>query len=631
MKKFSIFNFYHKGTSLLRQASQFSIRFQQGFSVLEVLLASTMFVIFSTAAVVAVIGGFTANRLGQENSIATQFASEGLEAVRSIRNQGFSNIDGLASTYCSSGTGVQITGGVWVLKSAGTSDTLASDSRFSRVITICDADRTATASSNLGTTGTVYKNVKKVTSTVTWTFSTGHSSTVALTTYLSNWRSKKGGMLVFGDGGTTANTVKYQVYNANTDTWTAAAATATVGSTGYALRAVRVYASKTRNEKIAISRHYNGSSTQEIWAQVYDGNAGTWGHPTRLSSFAATTFLDVRNFDGAYLRNGDFMAVYSDGTATPKFATWNGSGWTTGISMTALGTSTHIPVYVVARQRPGTNEVMAGFTDQANATDAQYFNGGTYVAGNWSAVTALATKLTTNTKELIDFDWTTDTQGAIIFSAGSSGTAARSISTAIFTANGSGGGSWGGTTTSPQVSGTSQVGPINLDSRTYANTYLVCNKHSGNAIVCFSSDLTATWSTPTNNTIAAATETGIERSYDVGYEATSGAQAVIVYSDNTTTPKYKKYDPVTTTFDANPTNLSAMAGTVAGVRGVPQPAGDDIMFLIFDSTLKLSTVVWNTSANAMYSSGGKAQTAHPGANTGSASTEFWANFAWDNY
>ncbi|MDE2025778.1 MAG: hypothetical protein KGJ07_04755, partial [Patescibacteria group bacterium] len=351
---------------------------QKGFSVLEVLLASTMFVVFASAAMVAVIGGFTANRLGQENSIATQFASEGLEAVRSIRNQGFSNIDGLASAYCSSGTGVQITGGVWALKASGTSDTLASDSRFSRIIKICDSDRTATASSDLGTTGTVYKNIKKVTSTVTWTFATGHSSSVVLTTYLSNWRKAKGGMLVFGDGSTTSNTIKYQVYDGGTDSWGAATNTqVSLGSTtSYALRSVRMYSSSTRNEKIAIARMYNGT-TQEIWAMVYNGNAGTWGNAVKLSNWNATTFLDVRNFDGTYLNNGDFMAVYSNNTSTPKFATWNGSSWNnTGVSMTSLGTSTHIPVYVVAKARPGTNEVMAGCTDQASATDTQYFNGG---------------------------------------------------------------------------------------------------------------------------------------------------------------------------------------------------------------------------------------------------------------
>ncbi len=607
---------------------------QQGFSVLEVLIASIIFVIFSSATVGLVLTGMNANRLGEENAIATQFATEGLEAIRSIRNQGYANIDGLASTYCSSGAGVQVSGGLWTLKASGTSDTLASDTRFSRVITICDAQRSATASSNFVTSnGTVYQNAKRITSTVTWKLKTGQtaSNSVALTTYLSNWRTKKGGMLVFGDGATTANTVKYQIYNAATDTWTAAAATATVGSTGYALRAVRVYASATRNEKIAISRHYNGSSTQEIWAQVYNGNTGTWGNATRLTSFATTTFLDVRNFDGTYLSNGDFMVVYSDNSVTPKFATWNGSSWNnTGVSLTTLG-STHIPVYIVVRARPGTNEVMASFADQANSTISEYFNGGTYVAGNWSAITTHATANPTNTKELIDFAWVTNTLGAIIYSAASSGSSGRVISTKIFTANGSGSGSWGSAATSASVNGTDLPGAMNIAGRNYINEYLVCDKTSGNVIVCFKSNMTPAFSTPTNSTVASATDTGIERSFDVSYEATSGAQAVVVYSDNTTTPKYKKYNPVTATFDSAATNLTAMAGTVTSVKAVPQPGGDDVMFLMFDSTLKLSTIVWNTSANAMYSSGGKSQTAHPGSSTGSASNEFWANFAWDNY
>jgi prepilin-type N-terminal cleavage/methylation domain-containing protein len=609
------------------------LHWQRGFSVLEVLLASIIFVIFSSAAVMVVLQAFNANRIGQENSIATQFATEGLEAVRSIRNQGFTNIDGLASTYCSSGAGVQLSGGVWTLKAAATSDTLSSDTRFSRVITICDAIRTATASSDLDTSGITYENVKKVTSTVTWKFKSAQSTanSISLVTYLTNWRSKKGGMLVYGDGGTTANTIKYRVYDASTDTWgTPTNTQVSLGSnSSYAVRNIRVYSSATRNEKIAVARLYNSSTTsQQIWGMVYDGDAGTWGHAQQLSSWNATTFLDVRNFGGTYLKDGEFVIVYSNNSTTPQSAVWNGASWTTGI---ALSASTDIPNFIIASARPSTNEIMAAFYGQGSDTNTEYYDGTTpYAAGHWSTRTSQATNAPSNAKEMMDFSWIPNDsiKGTLMFSQKSTDKAMTSIE---FTADGAGSGTWSTT----KNAGTQGVlGAMNIDGRNYVSDALSCNKDANNDIYCFKADLSGSapsWSTPTNNIMTTNTDTGNERSFDVAYTATSGAQAIVVYSDNTAVPKYKKYDPVANSFDVNPTTITTLSGSVivTGIRALAQPEGDDIMFLIFDNSRRVTTVAWNRLANAMYSSGGKLPTSQ-GIN-GSVAGEFWANFAWDKF
>lgn len=611
--------------------------FQRGFSVLEVLLASIIFVVFSSAAVMVVLQAFNANRLGQENTIATQFATEGLEAVRSIRNQGYTNIDKLATSssgaYCTTGSGVQVSGGVWTIKASGTSDSFPSDTRFSRTITICDSVRTATASSDLDTSGTTYENVKKVTSTVTWKFKAAQStsSSVSLVTYLSNWRSKKGGMLVYGDGGTTANTIKYRVYDASSDSWgTATNTQVSLGSTGaHALRNVRVYASPTRNEKIAIARMYNSSTTsQQIWGMVYDGNAGTWGHAQQLSSWTASTFLDVRNFGGTYLKDGEFVTVFSDNSTTPKSAVWDGTNWTTGI---ALPASTDVPNFIIISARPGTNEIMAAFYGQGSDTNTEYYDGTIpYAAAHWSAHVNQATAAPSNAKEMMDFSWIPNdsTKGTLMFSQKSTDKAMTSIE---FTANGTGGGSWSTT----KNAGTQGVlGAMNIDGRNYVSDALSCNKDANNDVYCFKAALstgTPVWSTPTNQIMTTNTDTGNERSFDVAYTATSGAQAIVVYSDNTAAPKYKKYDPVANAFDVNPTTITTLSGSVivTGVRALAQPEGDDIMFLIFDNSRRVTTVAWNRLTNAMYASGGKGVTSQ-GTN-GSAAGEFWANFAWDKF
>lgn len=596
---------------------------QSGFSVIEVILAATLFVILASAATISIISGLNTNRLGSEVTVANQYNTEGMEAVRSIKNQSYTT---LAAKGDAGNTGVVLSGGVWTF--SGTGNTLPSDSRFNRVITVTCIQRNASgnivgniACSNINSDG----NTRKVTATTTWNFNSARQNSVVLTEYLTNWRPKKGGLLVYGNGGTTTNAVSYQTYNANTDTWSAAASTASVGqSASSALRSVRIFASSTREEKVAISRHYNGT-TQAIYAQVYNGSS--WGNAIQLSLWSATTFLDVRNFDGTYLANGDFMVVYSDNTSIPKFAIWNGTSWTINIALVNLANNgSGIPLYIVLRTRPGTNEAMAVFTGQARDTNTEYFNNSSgYTTASWTLHSRHASTNPTNTKEMIDFNWFANNplKGALIYSSASSDTR---IDTKVFSANGSGGGSWSNAAQAPAQG---ILGAMNLDTRNGADEYIACDKDANNDILCFRSNATPSWSSPTNNTITTTTQTGVERSYDIEYESVSGATGIILYSDDTSTPKLKKYNAATNTFDASATPLTALSGILYGVRLVPQPEGNDILSLMFDANRRIYTAVWDGTNNIIYTSGAKSMTVH-GTN-GSATTEFWANFTWDKF
>src|SRR5687768_60726 len=95
---------------------------QQGFSVLEVMLAVALFTIFVSGASAIIIRGYNSNRLGEEYAVATQFASEGIEAVKSIKNRDYSNLAN------SAGTGVDRdgTGGYWIF--GGANDTFTHNS-----------------------------------------------------------------------------------------------------------------------------------------------------------------------------------------------------------------------------------------------------------------------------------------------------------------------------------------------------------------------------------------------------------------------------------------------------------------------------------------------------------------------
>lgn len=151
---------------------------RQGFSVVEVMLAVALFVIFASGMAIVVISGLDNNRLGGEETIANQYASEGLEAVRSIKNQAYSYLQD------SSGTGViRNPGNLWAF--SGANNTF---DKYTRVITIADVFRDGGGNIvSLG--GTLDPDTKKVTSTVIWNFSSARADSVVLTTYYTNWKA----------------------------------------------------------------------------------------------------------------------------------------------------------------------------------------------------------------------------------------------------------------------------------------------------------------------------------------------------------------------------------------------------------------------------------------------------------
>ena len=156
-----------------------------GFGIVEVIVAMSIFIIIAVTAVTTIIGSFSTNRLGDEETKATLIAQEGLEAARSIKNQGWANP--FLGTLCTSGCGVSISGGVWSwLGSSNTSG------NFTRIITVANVQRNG-GSDIVTSGGTDDPDTKKVTSTVTWNFTPARNNTVSLATYLTNFRKAIGG------------------------------------------------------------------------------------------------------------------------------------------------------------------------------------------------------------------------------------------------------------------------------------------------------------------------------------------------------------------------------------------------------------------------------------------------------
>lgn len=613
-----------KNTPLVRgELFDMKKQYSTGMSILEVVLAIGIFAIFATPAIGVILQGFDSNRLAAEQTIATQFAAEGIEAVRSIKNQDFSSVVNTAAT------GVIRNGSnVWAF--SGTNNTFSNQKTYTRVIGIADVQRDAIGNI-VSSGGTVDPLSKKVTSTVTWSFSPGRLQTMTFVNYLSDWRRQlpvqRRGVLVYGNGGLTTDAMEYKVLD-EYGVWSAASSMADIdgGTTNRRLRAIRVYSSPARNEKIAISRHHNGS-TQYIYAQVFNGT--TWGNVQLLANWNANTFLDVRNFDGAYLANGDFMVVYSNNTTTPQYATWNGASWTLRGATRNVG---GIPTFIVAKRRPATSEVMVAVFDQSSDTNTEYFNigvNGTYELADWTLHTEHTAAAPNNSRELVDFAWSpnTPTRGALVYSNATNDTR---MNIRIF--NSSGAGSWGSTAEAP-VQG--RLVAVSVEGRNGADEFVACATDTGEDIRCYESNFTPAWTTPTNPIIELTTDTGNQRSYQVAYEAISGATAIVVYSDQSNIPKLKRYNPATNTWDADAAQiaLGTMGAAVKTVRMAAQNDSDDVMILIGDNNIDFYTAIWNGEVNVPYTApvypSGKGLTVQ-GTN-GSAVTDMWYDFEWDRH
>lgn len=129
------------------------------FALVEVILSATLLLFLAAFAVQAYLYGSESIALSGSRQRALDYAEEGLEAVRNIRDSSFDSLS--VGTY-----GLSTSTGKWVL--TGTSST---NGEFTRQISIASASTSR----------------KIATSTVTWSQNARRSGSLSLSTYLNDW------------------------------------------------------------------------------------------------------------------------------------------------------------------------------------------------------------------------------------------------------------------------------------------------------------------------------------------------------------------------------------------------------------------------------------------------------------
>lgn len=156
-----------------------------GFSLVEIVVVGAVISVFLASASSAVQIALRVINQNSQQTRAILLAEEGLEAVRSIRDQGWSLA--IAARATSTPYYLSFVGNGWVLDAVAP---LPIGGVFSRAITFADVYRNNSDSDIVDIASpegkTMDPDIRKVTATVSWVAGTGLARSISLQTYMGN-------------------------------------------------------------------------------------------------------------------------------------------------------------------------------------------------------------------------------------------------------------------------------------------------------------------------------------------------------------------------------------------------------------------------------------------------------------
>lgn len=488
--------------------------------MVEVILAVGLFVILVSGSINVVLSGFSLNRGGEEQTVANHFASEGLEAIRSIRNLNYDSLTYTAATGLTNG------GGTWQL--AGTNNQFGPNNKYTRTIAIEQVFRDG--SGNITNSGGIADgSTKKVTSTVSWNKTPTIPNSVVLTAYIANFRRPIGGgnnFLFYGNNTTTPQT---QLYDPDGDTFGGATNTV-AGAIPYATDIETSPSSST-----ALAGYVTNAGT--LYLLCFDGT--TWSNEWNVNVGGTG---NSRRFDIAYeTASGDALVVYSTNTGTTNelalrtkaASTGCGSGnWSTPANFTANTTNGVVQwVKLAPDLRSGSNLIASLWADSNADLTSAIWDGTTFTNEPTSAhETSLEIIATTQDADAFDLAYEATSGDLMVVWANSAGQNNTNGGRYRVCTGGTAGCSWGAIST---ITGLSDDA-TNLDLAAHPNSDELVFASIGNS----GSDLQAaywngsTWTGSANLDTSCTTPVVGSHRVATGWLALGGiSRSIIVYDD----------------------------------------------------------------------------------------------------
>ena len=340
---------------------------RDGFGIIEFIVAMGIFLIIGASGATNIISSFSSNRLADEETQASLYAQEGIEAVKSIKNQGWQSP--FLDTDCSISCGVGIIGASWTWM--GTENIFG---KFTRTIEVSDVFRDS-ANNIVSSGGSKDPSTKKITSTVVWNFSPSRQNNISLSTYLTNFRKPIGGIIVYGDG---TNVPKYRSYHDSPNPTFEAEQPTISSSTGLTFI---VRTSPLRTEALA------GFVTSAGVLQISCFNGEAWSNEWSVSVGGNGS---TRRFDIAYETNsGDAVVLYSTNTPTnnemayrikPQTVGCGSGSWSSATSLSSARTAGIVQWVKLAWDRRSASDLIAAIWADSNSDlSASIWNGNAWV------------------------------------------------------------------------------------------------------------------------------------------------------------------------------------------------------------------------------------------------------------
>ena len=595
-----------------------------GFSVIELVLAIAIFSIISLTAITTMYSNVMLNQSSEKLDTATIYAQEAIEAINSMKHDEWCN------TFVNGTYGLAIEGGRYVL--SGTGNDFGD---YHREITIADVYRDSNYNIIDDTNGVIDPYVKKFLVTVDYNKvkNPGAKRLIEIPTYIANWGSlttdESKGILVYSDEESSKEVLKYKNYSASGPCGAGYWYNEQIAydypslSNDYVIRRVELYETDVRKEMIAATRSIGSSNSNKIYAVIWDGD--TWNNAIELSSFTDnTTYNNSRNYDGAYMNNGNFYIFYSKGDNNVYYRVWDGNSWSgENVAFSVSG----VPEWVFSRANPLDDAIMVGVRDMnKNTTTSYYDNNG------FSSAVVHATDVKDTTYQNLSLDWVSSNGNASLTMIYDDGTD-NSMSMKVFTASNN---NWSFGLTIPTLFINPKMYRVENDPNSN-NKYILCTQ----ADVLFSPNMSVLCADLTrvvgnyNGAVVVTNRTyGIlDQSYDIKYEANSGENAVVVYSGGSTSnerkvPKYRVYNTTGGGWGSEQELQGTMPGEVKSVVLDDDPKTNDIMAIMGDSDRNVATNAWFGQENRFSTIGQSAFNTF--STDGSSGVYYWFDFKWEN-